>query len=48
MAGTITKRVESGMLQMTKATYNTGSAREYLFKGVEGKDYVFLSPPVAS
>lgn len=47
VAGTITKLVESGMLRMTKATYNTGSAREYLFKGVEGKDYVFL-PPVAS
>lgn len=42
IAGTITKLVEMGLLEMTKATYNTGSAREFLCKGVEGKDYVFV------
>lgn len=41
VAGTIMKLVEMGLLEMTKATYNTGSAREFLFKAVEGKDYVF-------
>lgn len=41
VAGTITKLVESGLLEMTKATYNTGSAREFKFLGIEGKDYVF-------
>ena len=25
---------------MTKAEYNTGSAREFRFRGVEGTDYV--------
>lgn len=42
VAGTITRLVDLGILEMTKATYNTGSAREFRFKGVEGKDYVFL------
>ena len=42
VAGTITKLVEAGLLEMTKETYNTDSAREFLFKGVEGKDYVFV------
>jgi len=41
IAGTITRLVEMGLLEMTKATYNTGSAREFRFKGAEGKDYVF-------
>ncbi len=41
VAGTIMKLVEMGLLEMTKAQYNTGSAREFLFKGVKGKDYVF-------
>lgn len=41
VAGTIMKLVEMGLLEITKAAYNTGSAREFLFKGVEGKDYVF-------
>lgn len=41
VAGTITKLVQLGILEMTKAEYNTGSAREFLFRGVEGKDYVF-------
>lgn len=45
VAGTITKLVELGLLEMTKAQYNTGSAREYLFKGVMGKDYVFIKRP---
>jgi hypothetical protein len=39
VAGTIKKLVELGILEMTKAEYNTGSAREFLFRGVEGKDY---------
>ncbi len=42
IAGTIMKLVDIGLLEMTKATYNTGSAREFLFKGEKGKDYVFL------
>ena len=42
VAGTITKLVEMGLLEMTKETYNTGSAREFLFKGIKGKDYVFV------
>jgi hypothetical protein len=42
VAGSIMKLVELGLLEMTKAAYNTGSAREFVFKGVEGKDYVFL------
>lgn len=41
IAGTLTKLVEMGLLEMTKAAYNTGSAREFRFKGVEGQDYVF-------
>lgn len=41
VAGTITKLVEMGLLEMTKSTYNTGSAREFRFKGTEGKDFVF-------
>ncbi len=41
VAGTITKLVEMGLLEMTKAAYNTGSAREFRFRGEEGKDYVF-------
>jgi len=43
IAGTIMRLVELGLLEMTKAAYNTGSAREFLFKGVEGKDYEFVS-----
>lgn len=43
IAGTITKLVETGMLEMTKADYHTGSAREFRFRGVKGKDYVFIS-----
>ena len=39
VAGTITKLVELGLLEMTKAEYNTGSAREFMFRGVKGKDY---------
>jgi|GEM_PF-2614507 len=41
VAGTITKLVQLGILEMTKPEYNTGSAREFRFRGVEGKDYVF-------
>lgn len=41
VAGTIMKLVEMGLLEMTKSTYNTGSAREFRFKGAEGKDFVF-------
>lgn len=44
VAGTITKLVDCGLLEMTKANYNTGSAREFKFLGVEGKDYVFERP----
>ena len=44
VAGTILKLVEMGLLEMTKANYNTGSAREFLFKGEVGKDYVFMEP----
>jgi hypothetical protein len=43
VAGTITKLVELGLLEMTKAEYNTGSAREFIFRGIEGKDYVVES-----
>lgn len=43
VAGTIMKLVELGILEMTKPEYNTGSAREFRFRGVEGKDYVFES-----
>jgi len=39
VAGTIIKLVELGLLEMTKAEYNTGSAREFMFRGVKGKDY---------
>jgi len=39
VAGTIKRLVELGLLEMTKAEYNTGSAREFRFRGVEGKDY---------
>lgn len=39
VAGTIKKLVELGILEMTKAEYNTGSAREFRFRGIEGKDY---------
>jgi hypothetical protein len=45
VAGTITKLVEMRLLEMTKATYNTGSAREFRFKGTEGKDFVFAAKP---
>lgn len=41
VAGTITKLIDKGLLVMTKAAYHTGSAREFLFKGEAGKDYVF-------
>ncbi len=41
IAGTITKLVELGVLEMTNAEYNTGRAREFRFRGVEGKDYMF-------
>lgn len=41
VAGTIAKLAQLGILEMTKREYNTGSAREFLFRGVEGKDYVF-------
>lgn len=41
VAGTIMKLVEMGLLEMTKSTYNTGSAREFRFRGIEGKDFVF-------
>lgn len=40
VAGTITKLVRLGLLEMTKPEYNTGSAREFRFRGNEGKDYV--------
>ncbi len=43
VAGTITKLIELGLLEMTKADYHTGSAREFKFRGVEGKDYEFAS-----
>lgn len=43
VAGTITKLIELGLLEMTKADYHTGSAREFKFRGVEGKDYEFVS-----
>lgn len=42
VAGTITRLVELGLLEMTKATYNTGSAREFRFRGEEGKDFEFV------
>ena len=42
IAGTITRLVELGLLEMTKAAYNTGSAREFKFRGAEGKDYQFV------
>ena len=54
VAGTITKLVELGLLEMTKADYHTGSAREFRFRGTEGKDYMFLgeggrtAPPKSS
>jgi hypothetical protein len=41
VAGTITKLVDMGLLELTKEDYHTGSAREYRFKGEEGKDFVF-------
>jgi hypothetical protein len=41
VAGTITRLVQLGILEMTKPEYHTGSAREFRFRGVEGKDYVF-------
>jgi hypothetical protein len=41
VAGTITKLVEMGLLELTKASYNTGSAREFRFRGLKGQDYVF-------
>ncbi len=41
VAGTITKLVELRLLEMTKSTYNTGSAREFRFRGKEGKDFIF-------
>ena len=41
VAGTIKKLVELGILEMTKVEYNTGSAREFIFRGIEGKDYEF-------
>jgi hypothetical protein len=44
VAGTITKLIELGLLEMTKADYHTGSAREFKFRGVEGKDYEVVSP----
>ena len=42
VAGTITRLVDLGLLEMTKSSYNTGSAREFQFRGVEGKDYIFV------
>lgn len=39
VAGTITRLVDRGLLEMTKSEYHTGSAREFRFKGVEGEDY---------
>jgi len=47
VAGTIQRLVALGLLEMTKAAYNTGSAREYRFRGVEGKDYVRRQKPLA-
>lgn len=44
VAGTITKLVDLGLLELTKEEYHTGSAREFRFKGVEGLDYVFAEP----
>jgi hypothetical protein len=41
VAGTIMKLIDLGLLELTKPEYNTGSAREFRFKGVEGEDYVF-------
>jgi hypothetical protein len=41
IAGTITGLVDKGLLEMTKAEYNTGSAREFKFKGVQGIDFEF-------
>jgi len=43
VSGTITKLVELGLLEMTKPDYNTGSAREFLFRGIKDKDYVVES-----
>ncbi len=45
VAGTITRLIELGLLELTKAVYHTGSAREFRFRGIEGKDYEFVSPP---
>lgn len=42
IAGTITKLVEMRLLELTKADYHTGSAREFKFRGVKGTDYVFI------
>ena len=43
VAGTIKNLVELGLLEMTKAEYNTGSAREFMFRGEKGKDYELVS-----
>ena len=43
ISGTITMLVERGLLELTKADYHTGSAREFRFRGVQGTDYTFLS-----
>ena len=43
ISGTITMLVERGLFEMTKSDYHTGSAREFRFRGVEGKDYVFAN-----
>ena len=48
VAGTITRLVELRLLEMTKAAYNTGSAREFKFIGVEGKDYEAERRPTKS
>lgn len=44
VAGTLTRLIEMGLLEMVKAEYHTGSAREFRFRGVEGKDFVFETP----
>ena len=41
VAGTITKLVDMGLLEITKPEYHTGSAREFRFRGEEGTDYIF-------
>jgi hypothetical protein len=44
VSGTISKLIQRGLLELTKPDYHTGSAREFRFRGVEGRDYEFLKP----